>query len=272
VLLPEQRQSTYMSRAESPETLVLLHGAWHTGASYRPLQDNLSTRGYASIAPTLPTDTIEKNLDDVTEEALAAIGDLENIVFLAHSRGAHEVLPEVVQHIEPSRITGAIIFNSGGPRDFTLPSGNTYSETPRYTPEFSSLVVEDTAASLTYLDPEKFDEIRERLYNDVSSDAVVRQAIRSLRKHRMTDRTRATPPFPQNVPLRSIVSVDDRVLHVPREREVMKFWLGVTKPTEIPGGHTPQLSRPAHLADVIIQAAHSMRAETADLIHNRKPS
>ena len=57
-----------------------------------------------------------------------------------------------------------------------------------------------------------------------------------------------------DVPAGYVVCADDRTITPAWQRKAAREWLGV-EPIEIPGGHSPHVSRPEMLADALEQVA-----------------
>ncbi len=65
----------------------LVHGAWHGPWVWEWLAPALEVRGHHPVAVTLPSDDVDKGLDDYARAVADALGDAEDVVLVGHSLG-----------------------------------------------------------------------------------------------------------------------------------------------------------------------------------------
>jgi pimeloyl-ACP methyl ester carboxylesterase len=108
----------------SPNTYVLVHGAWHGGWCWRRVAEGLKTRGHEVFTPTLTglgerahlldkTVNLSTHIEDVCQ--LIRFEDLADIVLLGHSYGGM-VVSGVADRM-PERIRTLIILDGFVPAD-----------------------------------------------------------------------------------------------------------------------------------------------------------
>ena len=67
---------------------VLVHGAWHGGACWQPVVDELTARGESAVAVDLPCEDPDATLDDYAEAVVAgAAGFDQPVIVVGHSLG-----------------------------------------------------------------------------------------------------------------------------------------------------------------------------------------
>lgn len=66
----------------------LVHGAWHGAWVWERLEPELEVRGHHPVAVELPSDEVDKGLDDYARTVVDVLGDAQDVVLVAHSLGA----------------------------------------------------------------------------------------------------------------------------------------------------------------------------------------
>lgn len=252
--LPSPSKATMHERY----TFGLIHGAWHQGKHWELLEDELQALGHTTIAPDLPIDEIDKSIEDDTAAVADALADHDNIVLVAHSRGA-ETIPRLIAREQSTRFLGVVILNSGGPYGFRPePAFPGEPELPRHSPLYSA-GVQETDNGLTAYDP----SYARRLFYSGAGEEIALEAIRSLRQQRKPDlAVNGSARLPDTLPAYFILGTEDKVLNLERVRRVAIQWLG-KQAIELPVDHTPQISNPALLAKVLVVLARSAELERA---------
>jgi pimeloyl-ACP methyl ester carboxylesterase len=212
-------------------TYVLIHGAGDVGWYWHLVERELRTRGHGVVVMDLPVDDDAATLSDYADTVVRAIGDRrKDLTVVAQSYGGY-VAPIVCDRVQaqllvlvapmipsPAESVDQMLVNTG------------FNEAER--PEAGD-----------------WDELA-MFYHDVPRKLAEEARSRSRRQSEAT----ATEPFPlatwPDVPTAVIVGRHDRLFPVAWLREVVRQRLG-TEPHEIDSGHTPALSRPVGLTDLM---------------------
>jgi pimeloyl-ACP methyl ester carboxylesterase len=227
-------------------TFVLVHGAWHGAWCWERLIPELRARGHDSVAMDLPIDVPGQGLAEyarVVEERLPDDG----AVLVGHSLGA-AVIPLVAAAARVDRLV------------FLCPvlrrPGMSLAEQASVDADVSSW---DLAAGRTFYDDESSewtdpDAAIAAFFPDCDAETARWAASRLRRQYwRYWDEPNPLAAWP-DVPRSVIVCRDDRLVGIDWARRVLPAELGV-EPVELPGGHSPFLSRPAELADALASPA-----------------
>jgi pimeloyl-ACP methyl ester carboxylesterase len=223
-------------------TLGLIHGACHGAWCWELLVPQLAERGHETIAVDLPCEEVTAGFDryvEVTERAFAHAP--EDLVLVAHSLGAHTAV-----RLAMRRPVGRIVFVSGiiPPREGERSDDEPELEAPG---AFDHLE-QDAEGRFSFPDPE---DAISAFYQDVPRElaewAVERLRPQSTTPHRALGEVLAWP----EVALTSIVCSDDRVASAAWGRWAARERLLGAPVFELPGSHSPFLSRPGALAELL---------------------
>jgi pimeloyl-ACP methyl ester carboxylesterase len=223
-------------------TFVLVHGACHGGWSWDAVVAELERAGHTATAVDLPSDRPDLSLADdvaVVHQALDAL--TEPAVLVAHSVGA---IPATAALAE--RQVAGLVFVAGvvpvpgkaladleaqdGDRDGPLGEDDL-----TMFPDGTFLFTESAALRLLYPD---------------CDPVVAKEAASRLRPQRSMWREVCTGSGWPDVPIRSIVCAEDRIVNPQWSRRIARERLGV-EPLELAGSHSPMLSRPGDLAALL---------------------
>jgi hypothetical protein len=222
-------------------TFGLIHGAYHGTWQWGPLVAELDRRGQRSVCVNLPVDDPDRGVADYAASAAQAFEGIDDLVVVGHSL-AGRVIPFVAELL-PVRglvfLAGAVQAGVFGP----VPGG-------------PSLLIAD--ADHTRGDdglirmPEQ--AVERYFYHDVppslrawACTQIRPQAARALESERIV----RLDPQP---PLAYIVCTGDRAISPDWQRAVAIETLRV-RPYELSGGHSPFLSRPDELAELLVGVA-----------------
>jgi pimeloyl-ACP methyl ester carboxylesterase len=225
-------------------TYALLPGACHGPWCWTETIAALDDRGHRAIAIDLPCDDVTAGFDryvEVTREALDGAGD--DVVLVGHSLGAHTAVRAT--HVMP---VAAVLFVCGviPPRE-----GEDTSEEPHLEADGAFEGLERDAEGRIFF-PDPADAIRD-FFPDVDAE-VAAWAAAQLKPQSTTPHEHINDPVgPPSAPCASIVCTDDRVATAGWGRWAARERLLGAPVVELPGSHSPFLSRPADLADALVE-------------------
>ena len=242
-------------------TFLMIHGAWHGGWCFDRLRAPLEARGHRMVAPTLPgmdgnlADLANATLDGWAAFVVEQARGLEGPVILCgHSRGG--LVISAAAEREPDAFSTLVYIAA-----FMLPSGITLIEArdamPRNDAFDSGLTPAARGAALA-LSPEAAERV---FYQDCAPADRAEAASRLVPE----------PVLPLNTPL---ALTDARYGSVPRhyiactldeaiplvQQRAMLDRLPCASVTTLESGHSPFLSMPDRLADVLHSIAERIEA------------
>jgi pimeloyl-ACP methyl ester carboxylesterase len=231
---------------------ALVHGGAHGGWCWDLLVPELEARGHQAVAPDLPIDDESAGARawaDVVVGALKQAGATDDVVVVGHSLGG--LCVPVVAALRPVRtmvFLGAMVPVPGRAIEDIL------AEEP------DALVFELGAGEPVDAIDERgpsglaWEAARRGFYQDCD-EPVARWAWARLRPQASTVFTERCPldAWP-DVPSVSVVMADDRAVGPDWSRRTARDRLHATL-VELPGGHSPFLSRPGALADLLVEVA-----------------
>jgi len=231
-------------------TFVLVHGHWHGRATWSALTPLLVDRGHRVIAPQLPSDRLgcgaQANARTVLDACDAAAGpdDASSLVLVGHS-AAGLTIPLVAR----ARPVLHMIFLAA-----VLPiPGTTLEQQFAAEPgaEVDGFTWRTRSDGLLEM-PEAV--ARRHFFSDCSREDAD-EALLHLRLQTPTTLDEPSPldRWPETTS-DYVVCSRDRVLAPQWQRGLARDRLGVT-PIEIDSGHSPAVSCPQRLADVVVQLA-----------------
>ena len=224
-------------------TFGLVHGSWHGAWCWERLERELDARGRRSVTVDLPIEDPDAGLGrhaELVADSLRGVDD--DVILVGHSM-AGSTIPLVARH-RPLRhlvFLAALVPEPG--RSVT----DRYTTEDVYVPGFvGNTLLRDDGASY-WPDPEA--AVRCFYHDCTATDAA--WAVSRLRPQSAAPRLEPWPldALP-DVDRTSIVCRDERVIAPAWSRTMSRDLLGV-EPIEVDGGHSPFLSRPAELADIL---------------------
>jgi pimeloyl-ACP methyl ester carboxylesterase len=227
-------RSTVRERNRSAmSTYVLIHGAADSGWFWHLLAAELHARGHEVVAPDLPCDDDSAGLATYAGTVVDAVGDRTGLVVVAQSFGGFTA-PLVCDRVPVELLVllaGMVPAPGERAEDWWVNTG--YAEARREQAERDGPPPDDTIGLFLH---------------DVPPDL----AAEAMRRTRRQSDTPGMEPWPlpawPDVPTRSLLCRDDRLLPAELMRRVARDRLGITA-DEIDGSHCVALSRPAELAD-----------------------
>lgn len=226
---------------------VLVHGAWHGAWCWDRLRPELERRGHQTIAMDLPVDDGLATFEDYATAVLDSYpNDASDVVLVGHSLGAM-VLP-LVAAVRAAALAvslcGVIPNVHGTPWDDAPAMGRPGAYETRVAADGSNAFETLEAATFTF-------------YGDCSpADAAwAFERLRAQNSSSLWDRPYPLDRLP-DTPRAAIACIDDMAVSIDFSRAVTKSRLGAGI-VELPGAHSPFLSRPAELAVVLDDLAHA---------------
>lgn len=226
-------------------TFVLVHGGSHGSWCWDKVRPLLEEQGFAVVTPDLPMDDAGRGASEWAEivvDELSAVTD--DVILVGHSLSGL-ALPVIATRRPVARMIflGAMV---------PLP-GTSYYEylatpegTGAVTMPFDRVVLDDRGRTIV---PEPL--AREVFYADCSEPDIA-QALDRLVPSAPAAFLEPCPisTWPE-VPSSYVLMTDDRAVSPDWSRRVCQERLGIT-PLEMPGSHSPFLSRPEELVEVLV--------------------
>ncbi|MGZ8562301.1 MAG: alpha/beta fold hydrolase [Candidatus Limnocylindria bacterium] len=219
-------------------TFVLVHGSWHGAWCWDRLIPQLEALGHRAIAMDLPIDDPKAGLAEYAEVVAPLVPD-ESAVLVGHSLGA-AVIPLVAERRQVRRMV------------FLCPVirrlGMSLAEQASLDADISTY---DLSKGRTFFDDSSSawepDAAIAAFFPDCDPETAHWAAARLRRQYwRYWEEPNPLRSWPE-AERSAIVCTDDQIIGVDWARRRIPELLG-TSPVELPGGHSPFLSRPAELA------------------------
>jgi len=225
-------------------TFVLVHGAWHGAWCWERLVPELEARGHATIAMDMPIGDPRATFDDYATAVIDASAGAEDVVLVGHSLGGM-VVPIVATRHQVKAVVWLcpVVPNFGG-----LPwDGLPEMAAPG---TFDGLVSNDEGASTW----PSLESATNAFYHDCDpADAAAAFArLRPMNPKSLWDRAYPLSEWPDSKRV-AIITTDDRAVTREWALAACRGRLKV-EPIELPGSHSPFLSRPAELAETLVAA------------------
>jgi len=223
-------------------TFTLVHGAWHGAWCWERLGPELRARGHEAVAMDLPIDVPGRGLADYARVVEAAMPD-DDTILVGHSLGA-----TVIPLVAAARAVQRLVFlcpvlrrpgrslAEQAPLDADVTSWDMGSGRDFFDDESSAWQAEAAIAAF---------------YQDCDEKTASWAASRLRRQYwAYWEEPNPLTTWPE-ADYQAVICRDDRLVGLEWARRTLPAELGVT-PVELPGGHSPFLSRPAELADVLV--------------------
>jgi len=235
-----------------PDTYVLVHGAWHTGAELEPVAQYLRARGHTVHCPTLAgnrpgDDRATTGLADAIASAAAYLEqhDLHDVRLVGHSYGGM-VISGVAERL-PARLRRLVYVNA-----FVPQPGECLNDMvpPHYVALFDQIAAASGGAVML-----PFPIWREAFINDADL-ALAESAYARLNQHPYST---FTDPITLSQPLAALglgksyvnCQQDTALPHSLGWHPRLSERLGLFRLVECPGSHEAWFSNPAVLAGAI---------------------
>lgn len=226
-------------------TFALVHGAWHGAWCWDRLTPLLEQDGHRVVAVDLPCDDPSATFEDYAQVVVDALADVEDEPVLV----GHSLAGITVPIVAARRPVRRIVYLCA-----LLPRpGVTLADLLRGNPETLSdayragLAPADGAGSTRWVDEALAHEL---LFGDCD-DETARDAFTKLRPQGIAGYLQPWPldALP-DVPATYVVCAEDRLVNPDWSRRAATE-IGA-EVVELPGSHSPFLSRPRELADLLV--------------------
>src|SRR5258705_5262256 len=225
-------------------SIVLVHGAFADGSSWRKIIPLLEEDGFTVTAVQNPLKSLA---DDVATTKRAIAAQVGDVVLVGHSYGGAVITDAAVGNAKVK----ALVFVSAWIRDAGDSLGELMAKYPA--PPLATAMAPDSAGFL-YIDRIKFHEV---FAQDVrAAEASVLAATQKPIAASVFGES-VTGAAWKTVPSWSAVSTQDRAINPELERFMAKRTGART--TEIPASHVSLVSRPTEIAKIIEAAAVATR-------------
>jgi len=240
-------------------TLVLVHGSWHDGSCWSPVQEQLAEAGVRSIAPTLPghgagDDRLGvRHGDYVASVADALAGVSGPAALVGHSFGGSVISRVAALH--PERCGGLVYYSAFVPRD-----GERVADSlPPQLIEFLDQAAADSADRTITLPDEL---LQQAFANTAEMDTLARiRALLVPEPHAPIFETLSLPSFTRlGIPTAYITCRDDLSLPPGVFHPGQSSRLHEPEMIEIDGDHECLLTAPERLADALLEALDGIHA------------
>jgi len=243
--LPNQPQSAEPATLLHMTTFALVHGAWSGAWCWERLAPELEARGHRVVAPELPCDDPAATMTTYADVVVRALeGEPDDLVLVGHSL-AGCTIPLVAAR----RPVGRLVYLCA---IVPIP-GRSHGEQLRAEPDtlvpgaLDGLGPPDALDRTSWADEEA---TRRALFadcpDDVARDAFARLRPQARAPYREPCPLDAFPPAPATY----VRCAEDRVIDGDWSRRVASGRLEAGL-VDLPGDHSPMLSRPAALAGVL---------------------
>jgi len=224
-------------------TFALIHGAYHGGWCWEAVGEELEARGHRFVAPDLPCDDPTAGVAQYAQVVVDALeGVDEEVSVVGHSMGG--LTAAVVASMRPVR--EVVFLAAVVPEPARAPNAASYPTA--MAEEFWARVARQHVENgLRSWEP---DDAIAIFFHDCDPQ-VARWASGQLRPQSTAISERPSPLVSlPTVPYRYIACADDRALAFDWQLDVARR-LGV-EPVVIGGGHSPFLSHPRDLVDILV--------------------
>lgn len=235
---------TVTPRDRETPTVVIVHGAWADGTSWREVIARLHVKGLSVIAVQNPLSALRDDVDAVARVIKRQLGP---VVLVGHGYGG-TVITEAGGHSN----VAALVYIAACAPDI----GESTTDVEKHGPSSPVISRFDVdAGGFLYL---PLAAVREFLAHDLSEAEikVLAAAQPPIRASALLDRVTRTAW--RTKPSWYAVTDEDRVISPPLQREIAARIEART--ISLQAGHLPFLSRPKETAEVILAAADSVRS------------
>jgi pimeloyl-ACP methyl ester carboxylesterase len=223
---------------------ALVHGAWHGAWCWERLVPELRARGHEALALDLPSEDISAGCARYAEIVASEIGDAAgDIVLIGHSLGGLTI--PLVAAVRP--ISRLVFLCALIPEPGRSLIDQIKDDPAMFSDGFQGAPARDELDRSYWDDAEL---AKRQLFSGFDPDDAA-AAVRRLRPQARTPNLEPCPldALPE-IPAVYILARDDATVRPAWSRRAARERLGV-QPLELEGGHSPFLSHPVELADLL---------------------
>lgn len=224
-------------------TFALIHGSGDGGWAWHLVQRALRARGYDAVAPDLPTDRDDATWEDCVAAVVDAVGGAGrtgDVVVVGQSAGGF-LVPLVADRVDAL----AQVYVAGMVPQAGETAGGWF-ENVGWAEAMAAVRCAGEDETTRGSDPASM------FYHDVPAGL----ADEAMARERPVSEALAGVPWPGSelpaIATRYVVTTRDRFIPPPLQRHVAALRLAVSRPDSIDTGHSPNLSRPEELADILV--------------------
>jgi pimeloyl-ACP methyl ester carboxylesterase len=224
---------------------VLVHGAYHGAWCWDELRTELERGGHTSTAVDLPCEDPDAGAERYVDEVLHAIPKQPDaVVMVGHSLAGLTIPIAASRTRTAMTIYLCALLPVPGLSFDAQHAGNQTDFTP------SEPAIENADGSVSWPERGAIDIFFQDCVPEVAQAAARRLRPQHWKITREVTPLRQWPP----VPAQYIFCTEDRIVARTYSVQAARLQLGVD-PIELPGGHSPFLSRPRVLAQALVRAA-----------------
>jgi pimeloyl-ACP methyl ester carboxylesterase len=227
-------------------TFALVHGAWHGAWCWEQLTPELEGRGHRVVTMDLPIDDSSATFEDYADVVCAAVAGVRNedLVVVGHSLAG-----QTIPYAAARRPLRRLVYVCAIPPlpEHSLAQQMT-EDKEMLNPDYMKGISEkDSAGRRSWTDR---DVAIRHLFGDC--DEVTASAAFARLRPQATYAYGIAFPMPTLPAVNStyVVCSEDRIVNPEWSKRIAREWLDADV-IELPGSHSPFLSRPTQLADVL---------------------
>jgi pimeloyl-ACP methyl ester carboxylesterase len=230
-------------------TYALVHGAWHSAWCWEKVTPFLQQAGHDVVAPDLPSDDGSADFDTYADVMCSALqGCDDDVVVVGHSLGGPSATSVAARRPVRHLVYLCAVVPEVG---LSLVDQGLQQITPEFANGWvKGLSEPDEQGRTVWVD---FDFVRKMFYADCDEPTVA-AAIDHLRPQAAYPWTVPCSLIePPSVPCTYVVCAEDQIIAAEWSRRIAHR-IGADI-VELPGSHSPLLSRPSAVAEVLLRVA-----------------
>jgi pimeloyl-ACP methyl ester carboxylesterase len=220
-------------------TFALVHGAWHGGWAWSAVGPELEARGHRVVAPDLPCEDVGAGAVVYAQVVREALHDDRDAIVVGHS------LAGLTIPLVPARMHVYLCAYVPQPGRALVDRGQ-----EAFGPGFADSLLRDELDRSYWPDPVA--AVHDLQYPPEAADLARRLRAQAHKPSREPSPLKALPATRRAC----IVGSADYVIPPNWQRRVARLELGV-EPIELDSGHSPMVSHPGELADVLDRLARA---------------